>query len=149
MLLYRRIRFGCPFRKIPLTRGKFAIVDAEDFERLNRYKWRVCFGHGTCYAQRAVKVGKKWTSAMMHRDIIKVSSDMIVDHINHNGLDNRKANLRPATIAQNAWNRRRKKSKFTGVNWNKQMSKWRVAVSYQTNRKHIGYFDNEIEAAKA
>lgn len=149
LLLYRRVRYGYAFRRIALSRGKYAIVDPEDYERLNKYKWRVCFSRGTYYAQRAVKVGKKWTSVMMHRDIIKVGDNMVVDHINHNGLDNRKTNLRPATIAQNAWNRRCKKSGLTGVTWNKQMRKWRVVVSYQGKRKHIGYFGNEIAAAKA
>ena len=86
---------------------------------------------------------------MMHRDIIRVRNEMVVDHINHNGLDNRKVNLRAATIAQNAWNRRRKKSRFVGVNWNRQMKKWRVAVSDQGKRKHVGYFEDKIEAAKA
>ena len=109
MLLYRRVRYGYAFRKIPLTKGKFAIVDPEDYERLSKYKWRVNINRHTYYAQRAIKVKGKWTSVMMHRDIIKVESGMVVDHINHNGADNRKANLRAATIEQNTWNRKRKK----------------------------------------
>ena len=149
LLLYRRIRYGYAFRRIALAQGKYAIVDPEDYERLSKYKWRVCFSRYTYYAQRAVRVGKKWTSVMMHREIIKVGDDMVVDHINHNGLDNRKANLRAATIAQNAWNRRRSKSRFMGMRWDKQMRRWQVVVSHQGKREHIGYFDDKIKAARA
>ena len=149
VLLYRRVRYGYAFRRIALTQGKYAIVAPDDYERLSRYKWRVCSGRGTYYAQRAVKVGKKWTSVMMHRDIISVRYDMVVDHINHNGLDNRKVNLRPATIAQNSWNRRRKNSRFIGVSWNKQMKKWRVLVGRGGKREHIGYFEDKVKAARA
>jgi len=89
------------------------------------------------------------TQRTMHREIIKVGNDMVADHINHKGLDNRKANLRAATIAQNAWNRQRKRSGFMGVVWNKQMRKWRVNISHEGTCRHIGYFDDEVEAAKA
>lgn len=149
MLLYRRIRYGYAFRKIPLTKGKFAIVDPEDYERLSKYKWRVCIKRHTYYVQRAIKTRGKWTSVMMHRDIIKVGPGMVVDHINHNGADNRKANLRAAMIEQNAWNRRRKKDSFTGVSWNKKNKKWRAAVSHNGISEYISYFESEIEAAKA
>ena len=132
-----------------MTQGKLAIVDVDDYERLSRYKWRVRFGCGTCYGQRAVKVGGKWTSKMMHREIIDVADDMVVDHINHNGMDNRKANLRAATNAQNAWNRRRKEEGFIGVSWNKRMRKWRAAIRENGRDRYIGCFEDEVEAAKA
>lgn len=151
LLLYRRIRYGYAFRRIALTQGKYAIVDPDDFERLSRYKWRVSRGRRTKYAQRAIKVGGKWTSVMMHREIIGVRDDMVVDHINHNGLDNREVNLRAATVAQNAWNRRSKKKRagFCGVGWNKKTGKWRVRIRCNGREKYIGYFTDKFEAAKA
>ena len=88
---------------------------------------------------------------MMHRQAINVPDDMVVDHINHNGLDNRKANLRPATVAQNSWNRRSKKNagRFRGVAWNKKLKKWRVRISHENKTVYNRFFDDEIQAAKA
>jgi len=87
----------------------------------------------------------------MHREIIQVGDGMVVDHINHNGLDNRKANFRAATIAQNDWNSRKRKSrsKYKGVWWNKELKKWRAEIWFIGKRKYIGYFKDETEAARA
>ena len=154
LLLYRRVRYGYAFRLIPLTRGKFAIVDPEDFERLNKHKWYVCKGVNTFYAGRNIRIGKKRLYIKMHREIINPPEHLLVDHINHNGWDNRKANLRPATHAQNNINRPyinryNSPSKYKGVTWSKHANKWRVRVALNNRYESIGYFDNEIEAAKA
>jgi len=89
----------------------------------------------------------------MHRIIIDVPEGMFVDHINHNGLDNRKANLRPATPAENARYARYPKintsSKYRGVWYNKQTKKWRATIVVNRKRKQIGYFKHEIDAARA
>jgi hypothetical protein len=155
-LLYRRIWYGYPFRRIPLTQGKYAIVDPEDFERLSKHKWHAFKSKNTFYAERAVRVGKvrKQVVIKMHREILKVPDGLLVDHKNHNGLDNRKANLRPATRAENSRNRRkfRKRkcrSRFKGVSWNKDRKKWSARILFNRDMKFIGYFDDEIEAAKA
>ena len=90
----------------------------------------------------------------MHREILKVPDGMFVDHINHNGLDDRKANLRPATSAENNRNRRKSTkrkyhSRVKGVSWNKDQKKWSARILFNHNKKFIGYFDDETEAAKA
>lgn len=90
----------------------------------------------------------------MHREILKVPDGMFVDHINHNGLDDRKANLRPATSAENNRNRRKSTkrkyhSRFKGVSWNKDQKKWSARILFNHNKKFIGYFEDETEAAKA
>ena len=89
----------------------------------------------------------------MHREIIDLPDHLVVDHINHNGLDNRKANLRPATRMQNSYNRiyfrKSKLSKYTGVSWHKQKKKWFAQIRYNGQRKFLGYFKDEIHAAKA
>jgi hypothetical protein len=109
VLLYRRIHYDYPFRRIPLTRGKFAIVDQKHYDRLSQYKWQAgkSSSSGTFYAARSVwdKVNKKKRTIKMHREIICSPYPLVVDHINHNGLDNRKANLRPATKSQNCINK--------------------------------------------
>jgi hypothetical protein len=153
VLLYRRARYGYAFRRIPLTRGKYAIVDPEDFERLNKHKWSANKNANTFYARRTKRTGKKILSIMMHRQILHPPAHLFVDHINHNGLDNRKANLRLATYAQNSYNRiysrKSRSSKYTGVSWRKQAKKWAVVVGYNNKNIFIGYFKDEIQAAKA
>jgi hypothetical protein len=154
VLLYRRIRYGYPLRRIPLTRGKYAIVDPEDFERLNKYKWYASTCKNTYYASRTKMVGRKKSEIKMHREVIKPPAGMVVDHKNHNGLDNRKANLRPATHQQNIFNRRyvskkSSSSKYKGVSWTPHVKMWRVRVWLNYKSKNIGYFKDEIVAAKA
>ena len=122
LLLYRKGRYGYAFRRIPLSRGLFAIVDPEEYEALSRYKWWAQLGkhNGTFYAVRNEKRGRVMVRVWMHRVIMGAAEGLFVDHINHNGLDNRKANLRLATAAQNAWNSVRGKrgsSKYKGVAW--------------------------------
>jgi len=95
VLSYRRINYGYPFRRIPLTQGKYAIVDPENYERLNKYKWYASKGGSTFYAVRSAwdSINKKKRTIKMHREIINPPYPLVVDHINRNGLDNRKANL--------------------------------------------------------
>ena len=155
VLLYRRLRYGYTFRRIPLTHGKYAIVDTDDYVWLSKYKWYVVKRGNTFYANRGQwsKTQKRRLTITMHRLIIDVPDGLFVDHINHNGLDNRKANLRPATPAENARYARYPKintsSKYRGVWYNKKKEKWRATISVNLKRKQIGYFKNEIDAARA
>jgi hypothetical protein len=153
ILFYRRCRYGYAFRRIPLTQGKYAIVDPEDFERLNKHKWYAARDTRTFYAHRHKRVGKKYVSIGMHREILDPPGHLVVDHINHNGLDNRKANLRLATSAQNSYNRRQlrknKSSKYIGVSWKERTKKWAAIICYKRENIIIGYFKDEIQAAKA
>ncbi len=155
VLLYRRIRCGYAFRRIPLTQGKYAIVDPDDFWRLSRHKWLALKGQRTFYATRRVYPGKnrKPINVWMHRDIIKAGDGQLCDHINHNGLDNRKANLRLASRCQNAWNRRKprnnSRSKYKGIAYHSREKKWLARIQVSGICKYLGFFEDEIEAAKA
>jgi len=155
VLLYRRLRYGYPFRRIPLTQGKYAIVDPEDYERLNKHKWYAIRSPSTFYAGRNSRIGKKRLYVKMHNEVIKPPKGFVNDHINRNGLDNRKANLRPATRAQNIINRpynfKRKNSpsRYKGVTWHKYQKKWQAQICHKGKRKAIGYFDSETDAARA
>ena len=154
-LLYRRLRYGYPFRRIPLTQGKYAIVDPEDYERLNKHKWYTSKSNNGFYACRNIRIAKnKRLYIKMHREIINPPFPFVVDHINHNGLDNRKANLRPATFVQNGMNKlffklKTSYSKYNGVTWRKDIKKWRAQIGFNGKRINLGYFDSEIEAARA
>ena len=153
VLLYRRLRYGYAFKRIPLTRGKFAIVDLDDFDNLNQYKWHLHKDRWNQYAGRMGRKGNKPCKYPMHRVITDAPDGFFVDHINHNGLDNRKANLRIATPQQNAWNKRRSKtrksSKYKGVCWHKNRQIWEVCIRIDNKQKFLGSFDDEKEAAMA
>jgi len=152
VLLYRRLRYGYTFRRIKLTRGQYAIVDPEDFERLNQYKW-----HCTCYGYACRKVPKKFRksderTSLMHKELCPVPDGKVVDHINRNKLDNRKVNLRPATKQQNCWNAKYKrktiKTRYSGIHWNKNLQKWQVCLTVKGQRARFGYYADETQAAK-
>lgn len=89
----------------------------------------------------------------MHHEVIDVPPGMVCDHIDGNGLDNRKANLRPATVSQNICNRpktkRKTRSKYKGLEWNKIQRKWKVSIQCNGHKVYLGSFASEIDAAKA
>jgi hypothetical protein len=155
VLLARRIRYGYSFRRIRLTRREFAIVDAGDYHRLARYKWHAMKGAKTFYAARwgPRADGRKRKFYQMHREIVHIPPGMVCDHINGNGLDNRKANVRAVTLAQNRWNspksRAKSRSKFKGLAWDKKDKRWEVRISVNGRRIYIGRFKDELQAAKA
>jgi len=155
LLLYRRIRFGYPFRRIPLSRGKFAIVDPEDYSELIKYKWQAEKNRSIFYARRKWRCRKtgKALSVSMHREIMNAPGNLVVDHINFNGLDNRKANLRIATHRQNVCHRRKldksSRSRHKGAYWEKGLKRWRASIQINGKRIYLGIFKEEIQAAKA
>jgi len=142
-------------KEIKLTQGQVALVDDEDFERLNAFKWHSQWNPHTqsFYAVRnSPKAGGKQLTVRMHREIMGAKSNKQVDHENHNTLDNRKENLRVCTREQNARNgrsRRNNTSGFKGVSWDKRALKWLAHVGAHGKAKHLGYFANPIEAAVA
>jgi hypothetical protein len=163
VLWYRRLRFGYTFRKIPLTQARFAIVDPADYQHLAKFKWRLCKtkGKNVLYAERSIRLPDgKYSRILMHRQIIKdkltairstLSANLVIDHINGNGLDNRRANLRLATVAQNAWNSKRRspRSGYKGVWLDKDKRLWRAAIVCNRKRIHLGYFKTKTAAAQA
>jgi hypothetical protein len=106
-------------KEIQLSQGKVALVDDEEFEQLNKYKWTTTYNmNGNFYATRNEYNGKKVNRIKMHRHLLGLhDARILVDHIDGNGLNNQRKNLRIATKAQNAKNRRKKTgtSKYLGV----------------------------------
>ena len=138
---------------IPLTRGKSAIVDAEDYPMLSRVSWHT----------RGSKDGKHFYAAcgghafgegsnLMHRIILGLKKGEVTDHINGNGLDNRKCNLRACTQRQNMWNNRRQTgdNPFRGVYYKKRDRNWESKLSMPDGTDmFIGVFNDPKEAALA
>ena len=137
---------------IPLNIG-FAIIDAEDYEKVICYKWTLSIeGRNLAYAKSSLKENGKRKSLSMHRLIMNPPKGLQIDHINGNGLDNRKANMRIVTASQNSCNRRAVKNKkgkciYKGVN--SHMGKWRAYIRISGKLHHLGYFDSQKEAARA
>jgi len=139
-------------KEIELTQGKIALVDDDDFERLNQHKWHY-FGLG--YAARhgsKQKGSKEINYILMHREIMNFPEKTGVDHKNHNGIDNRKENLRICGQDKNLMNTRIRsdnKSGFKGVSWNKEKNKWVVHIRINCKTIHVGYYSDKRKAAMA
>lgn len=141
-------------KKIPLTQGKVALVNGCDYEYLNQWKWCAHRISKTFYATRSVRQNGRKLLIYMHRLVAaKMGFDsQMVDHINRNGLDNRRSNLRPATKKQNMENQGRRRdntSGCTGVSWHKSTAKWEAYITHNGKRTRLGYFDSLREAIKA
>jgi len=143
-------------KEVELTKGYKALVDDEDFDRVNQFKWSACVqnrkgGTIVVYALRHSRTEPKTTK--LHRFILGVTDiNVDVDHCNHNTLDCQKKNLRLCTHGQNVANRMKYKirsSKFKGVHWDKDSSKWRAQIQVRGVGKSLGRYVEEIEAAKA
>lgn len=141
------------FVEIPLTQGKVALVDAEDAERVNEYRWcanKVILKSGKVkfYASRTVRKG---VQRQLHRFLTNAKRGQEVDHKNGDGLDNRKSNLRVCTRAQNLWNRGKTKpgsSIYKGVVKTKH-NRWAAYIKANGKREFLGCYATEIEAAAA
>ena len=128
----------------------FAMVDDEDFEWLNQWKWRAGKDSNTFYASRTVSFGK---NTKMHRQILGLTDPKIFgDHRDENGLNNTRGNLRICNDKENKCNRgkqKNNKSGFKGVYWGKKSKKWHAGIRINGKSIHLGTFFCLIKAAKA
>jgi hypothetical protein len=152
--LYRRLRYGYPFRRISLTQGKYAIVDPDDYYWLSKHKWTTSRVYTKFYAVRfkLCKTDGKRKSYRMHREVAHTPEGLECDHINSNSLDNRKANLRSATRQQNCWNSRKRRtglSKYKGVSRNKRGRPWKAMLTVNGKTTYLGSFNDQKQAARA
>lgn len=141
-------------REIPLTRGMVAIVDDEDYEVLAAYKWMATEKRGKFYAQRSVGPRNDRKTIAMHRVVMNAGPEDFVDHRHGNTLDNRKGvSLRKCTRAQNQRNRhaRNSASGYKGVCFlaRCKSNPWRAEIFVDGKNVHLGYFNSDIDAAKA
>lgn len=139
---------------IRLTNGEFAKCDMADRALLERYRWSPNRCGRTTYAiAHSTGSHKTRKGLKMHRLILNPADGVYVDHINGDGLDNRRCNLRLATKAQNARNSTFKRagssSKFKGVCFRSDTGKWRAYVRSEGKKKFLGQFESEVEAAAA
>ena len=141
-------------KQIKLTKGKFALVDDEDFEYLNKFKWNAEKSRGRFYASRSAYINNKKKNIRMHVNLINPENGKIVDHIDNNGLNNQRYNLRECTHSQNNTNKFINKngrtSRFIGVCLGKnKYKKWRAVIKKDKKQISLGTYETELEAAIA
>lgn len=138
-------------KHIPLTKGREALVDDEDYEYLMQWKWQ--YGEG--YARRSVKQAGHRRAVFMHAVVAEragVIGRPEIDHCNRNGLDNRRKNLRPATRRQQVCNRglrRDNRARYIGVTCRTRLQKWEARISHNGQYKYLGLHATDRAAARA
>lgn len=143
-------------KEIALTRGKVALVDDEEYEFLNQWKWFAREDKNNFYAIRnehttLQKSVYQTKTIYMHRLILGIENPKIlVDHKDHNGLNNQKSNIRTSTNQQNSCNKKKHakaSSKYKGVSWHKGICKWHSQIYADGKKKSLGYYPDEKKAA--
>jgi len=136
--------------EVELSQGKTAIVSDQDYDRVSRYTWHTFRIHRTWYVATNGINGKR---TYLHRFIMQANPGAEVDHINGNGLDNRRCNLRLCTHAQNLANQRHQQRKTSsphkGVTWCKKGRVWLAQIKANQKHYNLGSYDSEEDAARA
>ena len=138
-----------------MAQPQYAKVEPANYERLREYEWFAQKGKNCFYAVRQARgpKGSKSATIYMHHELIDVGDGLLIDHVNQDSMDNRRANLRGATRAQNIRNRKKfsnsSGSKYKGIYWRKKTRKWEVQITFERKKIFLGCFRSEIDAAKA
>ena len=135
---------------IELTKGYVAIIDADDVSRVDMFCFHACPRANTIYAK--CSKGPNGNSTTLHQIINQTPQGMVTDHIDRNGLNNRKSNLRSVDHIQNVWNSgasKNSKSKLKGVHYRAKEGKWRAVITREKKQYDLGLFDNPVDAHKA
>ncbi|GMA50168.1 hypothetical protein GCM10025857_15250 [Alicyclobacillus contaminans] len=133
------------------------LIDTSDLEKVMSYdcRWfaRWMPRQGVYYIRSYHYLNRKRTNLYLHRLVVDAPPGMVVDHINHNTLDNRKSNLRIVTNAENLQNTRGAQKNSTtgirGVSWHKKQKKWEAQLRVNNRQIHVGYFDDIRDAERA
>lgn len=140
-------------KTITLSRGYITKVDDEDYERFVKFKWHTEKARGNLrYAARCIWIGNKNTVVLLHRLIMDNPKGKSVDHVNGDGLDNRKNNLRICSHKENIRNskllRSNNKSGYRGVSWESGVKKWRADITVNYRLKFLGFYKTKELAAE-
>jgi len=141
-------------KKISLSQNQYALVDDADYEWLNRYKWCINRRKYTFYAQRVIRIDGRFQTLSMHRLILGLvpGDGKETDHMDGNGSNNQRSNLRICSRSENAQNQRSKEgcsSRYKGVCRHKNRKKWQASIGVKGRSKYLGLFLSEVEAALA
>ena len=143
-------------KEIILTQGKVALVDDEDYDYLNQWKW--CLrgtGLGKFYAIRGFEKSKKSNikgSISMHRQLMKPTNGFVIDHLDGDTLNNQKINLRICTQSQNCSNQKKSISNtsgYKGVSYYKKNNRFNAKIAFNKKTIYLGSYIDPIDAARA
>jgi hypothetical protein len=138
--------------KVTLTKGFGAIIDAEDVDIVISYNWQTGGNERCRYAQRGIRFQGSRSTQMMHRLIMPTSAGLMIDHIDGNGLNNKKSNLRIVNNAQNQMNqsmRSNNRSGFKGVSFASGSKKWKAQIEHNGSVEYLGLFQSAQLASAA
>jgi hypothetical protein len=137
--------------ELPLTQGRVALIDDADTALLSQWRWQWLPNRRGGYAVRQESVGGQRRTIYLHRFLLEAEAGAVVDHINGNGLDNQRSNLRCVTRSQNMANRQApaRSIAYRGVYTNKRGLPFRAQITRLGRDKHLGAFATAIEAARA
>lgn len=133
---------------VPLTRGMVAVIDAADAAVVGQHCWRAVHRNGTWYAVATVR-GR---GIYLHRFLLDLPRGVRVDHEDRDGLNNRRGNLRSATVGQNMANSKMLSSNtsgYRGVSWHAQRRRWVAYIKHEQRTRYLGLFDSAEDAARA
>ena len=146
-------------KTINTSNGYTFSVDEQDFENVSKWKWIVIKKHNVFYVVRNVYIGggrsnKKYKRLYLHRFLFGNDCDgKIVDHLDGNGLNNSRSNLRIVSHQQNLRNREgcqsNSKSGYRGVYWHKQREKWAASIRHNGKNISLGLYKNIYDAVNA
>lgn len=148
----RPLRFVGDLAYVPLTKGFEAVIDASDAHLVDSFNWCASENGYCVYAKHVHTSDGGRKTMLLHRVITGADDDVIVDHIDGNGLNNRRSNLRTATHSQNMFNQRTGRantSGFKGVSWHKDMAKWEAHIQANGKKVNLGYFSSPEDASNA
>jgi hypothetical protein len=134
-------------KTIPLTQGRTAVIDDADFDLVSQFKWHAHFDGTNWYALRRTATGHQ----SMHNLVMGSPTGVKIDHRDHNGLNNRRGNLRVCEHRQNCYNLKMKvtnRSGYKGVSWKTTHQRWCAQIRFG-KVYHLGLFEDKIDAARA
>lgn len=145
---------GEGLKTLSLSQGQVAFVDDEDFPYLSQFVWYAVHDGHQYYAARNIKGSSgRWTKTKMHREILSAVPGAVVDHIDHNGLNNQKDNLRVCSQAENMRNRKtvnsNNSSGFIGVSLHHGTGKYQAKICKDRKQIYLGLFDSSSDAYHA
>jgi hypothetical protein len=138
--------------RIPLNRGKHALVDLADLPRVAAYRWYANYSDRRWRALRSYREGGRQHTRSLSHEILGLPPAVRVAHVNADGLDNRRANLRRSSATADGAKRRlnrNNRSGYRGVSWYAPLGKWRAEINGKPRHRHLGYYDTAEQAAEA
>lgn len=137
---------------IKLTQGERTLIDDEDYDKVIKHSWCVHKNPKKHTIKKYAKARINKRNVYLHRFLLKPDSKILIDHINRDGLDNRRKNLRLVTASQNSMNStgrvHTRKSKYKGVSWIRRDEKWAAKIEINNKKIILGVFNSQIQAAR-